>query len=262
VRLPFYKYHGCGNDFIFIDALQDKNLHVEKPAELVKRICDRHTGMGADGLAFLLPLADGEHTFRWDFYNQDGSAADMCGNAARCAALHFYLNHEQNAQGKFLSNAGTIHYKVLSPDKIELRMRDAKWGPPSIDYTLVNTGVPHVVVKVLNLDDKAALYQIARQYRYPKDLDKKGANISFYQLQGEAIRSVTFECGIEDFTLACGTGATACGLVAMRETQKPEIQVLLPGGNVWVRENTDGIFLIGPAVWVGQGVYVENETGL
>ncbi len=198
------KYSASGNDFLITHTFKKKNR-----SELAKHLCDRHNGVGADGFIVLVPHS--EYDFEWEFYNSDGSIAEMCGNGSRAASL-YALKHGlcQNSLS-FLTLAGKISATV-SCDIVETELTEHKFIKDNIsefgfEWKLVNTGVPHLVTFTDSL------------YRYNKDIakelrEKYNANVNFAMLEDGVIRVRTYERGVEDETLACGTGMAGCFLVA------------------------------------------------
>jgi diaminopimelate epimerase len=210
---------GTGNDFIIIDnrnrVVQDNGL-----AEFIKNVCRRKMSVGADGLILVEPSDRAD--FQWRFYNSDGSKAEMCGNGARCAARFAYINGIAAANLSFETEAGIINGQVIDdrakvriPDPADLRLDysiDLKDGPQTVSS--INTGVPHVVImkdSVENVD----VFGLGRQIRYHEAYAPAGTNVNFICQQKPGNLAIrTYERGVEDETLACGTGSIAGALVA------------------------------------------------
>ena len=217
-NIDFYKMSGSGNDFIIIDnrkrSVDDAGL-----MNFVANVCRRKMSVGADGL-ILIENADAVD-FKWRFFNSDGSVAEMCGNGARCAARFAYIKGIAGTEMSFETEAGIIHAKVAK-DQVKIKMPD----PTDLktDYALelenstlsvssVNTGVPHVVVEADNIDD-IEVVKLGREIRFHDVFDPAGTNVNFVCLQNDDIVAIrTYERGVEDETLACGTGAIACAIV-------------------------------------------------
>lgn len=241
--LEFYKFSGTGNDFIIFDGLKEGLLRqiagLERPA-FVARICQRARSVGADGVVFLEPSNDCD--FQWDFYNSDGSSAEMCGNASRCVAkLTHDLGYTKEAM-RFQTTAGVIEAQINVDKTISVQMASA---PPTMLEkavevksgkffgTFMNTGVPHFVMETER--DFEPMKQIARELRASKEFGAKGTNVTlFRKINTSHIMSLSFERGVEDFTLACGTGAVAAGLVFQRKQGEQETKVDVPGGRLFV----------------------------
>jgi diaminopimelate epimerase len=217
--IPFYKMSGAGNDFIIIDNRQqivsDANL-----AGFISKVCRRKMSAGADGL--ILVEASDRCDFRWRFFNSDGSPAEMCGNGARCAARFAYVNGIAGHALTFETEAGVVSAQI-DGDRVKVKMpdpRDLKLSYPlelsggSLDISSINTGVPHVVVMVAQIDDVDAV-ALGRGIRFHKVFAPSGTNANFVSRRtGNEIQIRTYERGVEDETLACGTGAIAGAIVA------------------------------------------------
>ena len=216
--VPFTKMNGAGNDFVLIDNRQGK-VHL-RPEDVV-RICHRQRGVGADGLLLLVPARTGQADWAWDFYNNDGSTAEMCGNGARCFARFIQRQAGTNGKASFETGAGIIT-ATYSGDRVKINLTPPKDLRLSEKVQLssgletihsLNTGVPHAVVFVPDAD-KAMVQGLGHEIRFHKHFAPKGTNANFVQVlaPGEiAIR--TYERGVEGETLACGTGVTACALI-------------------------------------------------
>jgi diaminopimelate epimerase len=219
--LPFVKMSGAGNDFVVID---NRALSHALACEQIARLCDRHSGIGADGLLAVEPSDRPEADFRMRYYNADGGEAEMCGNGARCFARFVHPLRRMDAERvRFLTPAGLITGEYLgddvrinltAPTETKLRQRaDFGWG--EIEYHFMNTGVPHAVVYVADAERAEVVAQgraIRRSAIFPR-----GTNVNFVQLTGSGTLVVrTYERGVEDETLACGTGVVAAALVTHR----------------------------------------------
>ena len=221
--IPVSKMSGTGNDFIIIDN-RDRIVENDGLAEFIRKVCRRKMSVGADGL-ILIESSD-KADFRWRFFNSDGSPAEMCGNGARCAARFAYLNGIAAENLSFETEAGIIKGQVKNgsamvkiPDPTDLRLDyslDLKNGPLTVSS--VNTGVPHVVVMKDSVE-AVDVFGLGREIRYHEAFAPSGTNVNFIcrQKSGQlAIR--TYERGVENETLACGTGAIASALVASCKT--------------------------------------------
>lgn len=194
------KYSANGNDFVIYHTFIKKDR-----SEEAKKLCNRQDGVGADGLIVLVP--HGEYDFEWDFYNSDGSYASMCGNGSRACAHYAYTNGLAPSSMDFLTGAGVIHAEVeedmvlseLTPPKI----LDKNITHNGKSWWLIDTGVPHLVSFV----DDISVFDIeeARELRY-----KYNANLNIAFIEDGNLRVRTYERGVEDETLACGTGMSAC----------------------------------------------------
>jgi len=218
--ISFYKMSGAGNDFIIIDN-RVPIIDESRLKELIVGACRRKLSVGADGLIL---IENSQHAdFRWRFYNADGSEADMCGNGARCAArVASILGIGNNGRMCFETGAGLIEAEVFASGQVSIRLTDAPL--PDLDRSIrlstgnatisfVHTGVPHVVMEVADVD-RIDVKAMGREIRYHADFAPAGTNVNFASPKGLrrlAIR--TYERGVEDETLACGTGSTAAALV-------------------------------------------------
>jgi diaminopimelate epimerase len=246
--MRFAKLQGSGNDFVVIDNRDGKveeflrflNLDIK---EFVKRVCAFHTGVGADGLILIEnPENPGNH-FKWQFFNSDGSAAEMCGNGSRCAVRFAFDEGIVGKEVRFETLAGVIKAYVLDGGKrIKVQLTPPKdyrevslsLDTQSIEGYFINTGVPHFVAVVNDLE-KIDVKKLGRAIRFHPEFQPKGTNVNFVEREGEdAIRIRTYERGVEGETLACGTGATASAIVAYKNgiVSKRPVRVLTKGGEV------------------------------
>ena len=234
--LRFTKMNGAGNDFVLIDnRLGDLRLE----ADQISKICDRHRGIGADGVLVLERAANGAD-FRMRYYNADGGEAEMCGNGARCFARYASRVAGPREELSFETPAGVIG-ATLQGELVRLEMsepKDLKLGITiplpgrQIAAHFVNSGVPHVVVPVDDLEN-VDVRGLGSAIRHHELFAPKGANANFLKERGDKQISIrTYERGVEDETLACGTGVVASALIfaAVRKTDGP-IGVLVRGGN-------------------------------
>lgn len=264
--LEFTKMNGAGNDFILAD---NRAGTISLTPEQVVRLCDRHRGIGADGLMLLIPSTSGKADWAWTFYNSDGSKADMCGNGARCFAR--YIQRTTGTDKKeitFDTAAGIIH-AAYHGDRVTLgltsphglRLNEAvNLTSGCVTIHTINTGVPHSCVFVDDAD-KVMVSSVGPEIRYHEHFAPKGTNVNFVQLLGpNHIRVRTYERGVENETLACGTGVTASALIASllhQFTSPVKIQVQ-GGGELEVSFERDGdtfrnVRLTGPADFVFEG---------
>lgn len=262
--LRFTKMNGAGNDFVLLD---NRSGGIQLNPAQITRICDRHRGVGADGILLLENAADGAD-FRMRYYNRDGGEAEMCGNGARCFAR--FANKVTGVKGKitFETPAGIIGAEPQG-EAVTLRMSDPTEFRLNVPLQLegenatvhfINTGVPHVVVPVSRVDVVRVPARGAA-IRYHERFSPKGANANFMEKCGpRSITIRTYERGVEDETLACGTGVVASALVfaAMEKAPGP-ISVLVRGGSeLTVDFEKDGerfrnVRLTGPAEFVFEG---------
>jgi diaminopimelate epimerase len=215
----FFKMSGSGNDFILIDN-RDQSMALGNIAEFVRIVCERKVSVGADGLIIIENSQRAD--FRWRFFNADGSEVDMCGNGARCAARFAYIRGIAKEKMSFETAAGIINAEV-SGDTVKVRLTEPRAMKlnisvmiegQSIEVNFVNTGVPHVVLFVHGLDGYD-VFNMGRKIRYHREFQPEGTNANFMEvIDRHTIRIRTYERGVEDETLACGTGAVACALIS------------------------------------------------
>jgi diaminopimelate epimerase len=263
--LAFTKMNGAGNDFVLIDNREQK---IKLTPTQVVRICDRHRGVGADGVMVLIPCVSRKADWAWEFYNSDGSTGEMCGNGARCFAR--FIQKQTGAKGEFTfeTEAGIISARFqgtrvtvnLTPPT-NLRLNEEL--PLSTGREVlhaVNTGVPHAVLFVPDAD-RAMVQQLGPEVRRHPHFAPRGTNVNFVQvLEPNRIRVRTFERGVEGETLACGTGVTASALIAARVHRfGSPVKVQVQGGDqleVSFREQNGDfadVRLTGPAEFVFEG---------
>ena len=216
--LPFVKMSGAGNDFVVID---NRALNYSLTGDQIARLCDRHFGVGADGLLAVEPADRAEADFRMRYYNADGGEAEMCGNGARCFARFVHPLRRNDAERvRFTTPAGLItgeyvgdeiRINLTAPTETKINQRaDFGWG--QIEYHFMNTGVPHVVVFVSDAE-KAEIVAHGRAIRR-SPIFPRGTNVNFVQVTDSSVLIVrTYERGVEDETLACGTGVVASALL-------------------------------------------------
>ena len=197
------KYSASGNDFVIYHTFKKKNR-----SSIAKKLCDRFNGVGADGLIVLIPHS--EYDFEWQFYNADGSEAEMCGNGSRAAAMYAYENSLASKTMRFLTLAGVIEARVegdeVTSELTPYRLIKDAFMQDGFEWKIYDTGVPHLVT-------------IAPVEKFDKELAKKmreqyNANVNFAQIKDGVLYVRTYERGVEDETLACGTGMCASFLVA------------------------------------------------
>ena len=266
---PFYKMNGGGNDFVLFDN-RKKNLPEDYSA-LAKKVCERKFSIGADGLLVL--EEDAQADFRMVYYNSDGSRADMCGNGARCIARLAHLLKAAPLKMNFQTDAGlmaaevsgdSVKVNMVNPKDLRLDLSLKLEDQKEFSASYVNTGVPHAVVMVTDLE-KIDVRDLGRKIRYHKEFAPAGTNANFVQLKDPRTLLVrTYERGVEDETYACGTGAVASAVIGGIQGQVTSpVECLTKGGEILrvyfkVQEVSQGIsvsdvFLEGPAVLCFQG---------
>ena len=253
--ISFNKYQGAGNDFVLIKNIPQTFGHYE--SLLISRLCDRHFGIGADGL-ILTELCKG-YDFRMIYFNSDGSRGTMCGNGARCAA-HFTMRHLTGFRDLvFMTDDGPHSAKPLDGNMVEISLSDTVGVKESPDGMLVNTGVPHLVIFTDNLNAIDVTTR-GRALRFSPHYSPEGVNVNFVQVADGRLKVRTYERGVEEETLACGTGVTASAIAAALTGKivTAEVEAETRGGMLKVRYNltdngADNIYLTGAASFVYSG---------
>lgn len=256
MQLEFYKYQGTGNDFVMID--NRSQIFPKDNLKLVAQLCDRRFGIGADGLILL--ENDSDTDFRMVYYNSDGNLSSMCGNGGRCLVAFAKKLAVINDSCTFIATDGLHHATITADGLVSLQMIDVSEVKISPDYAFLNTGSPHHVQLVENLES----YNIKENgaaIRYGELYGTAGSNVNFvHQINGNTFSLRTYERGVEDETLACGTGATAVAIAmnATGKTNATSIHLNVEGGKLEVtfdkkEEQFTNVFLIGPAEFVFKG---------
>ena len=254
MKLPFYKYQGPGNDFVMVD--DRTNFFPKNDTKLVAFLCDRKFGIGADGL--ILIQNDKKSDFRMVYFNADGKEGSLCGNGGRCAvSFAWYLGII--AESTTFKAVDGLHCANLNGSTISLQMRDVSEIKVKPNYFFLDTGSPHHVQVVENLE-VIKVFEEGKKLRYGL-YGEKGSNINFVQQEDDSTLAIrTYERGVEDETLSCGTGVTAVAL-AMHFAKKvvdTEVHVNTRGGELKVSFDIEGqtyknIYLTGEAKQVFKG---------
>ena len=268
--INFYKMSGSGNDFIIID---NRNNIVDESdlSNFIVNVCRRKMSVGADGV--ILVENTGNADFKWRFFNSDGSVAEMCGNGARCVARFAYLNNIAGSNMSFETLAGLVKAEVIE-ERVKVKMTDPfdletdvtielKNGLTSI-YS-INTGVPHVVMVKNSIDD-IDIVKIGREIRYHDRFSPAGTNVNFVcHIKDNTIAIRTYERGVEDETLACGTGAAASAIVMAHKMKLDSpLSVLTRSGeylNIFFKEKEGqyyDIYLEGDARIIYKAQFLED----
>jgi len=269
MKLKFAKIQGTGNDFIVINNLSgsfEKFSESLPQEQVVRTLCSRRTGVGADGLIL---IEDSEvANFKWRFFNSDGSTAEMCGNGMRCVARFAYEEGIAPERMTVETEAGIVEAEVRGRDvKVKLTPpSDLKLNLSVEGLTLhfINTGVPHAVVFVNRLKE-VDVENVGRKIRFSELFSPKGTNVNFAEVQLNKVLLRTYERGVEGETLACGTGAVASALVAAKVFGlKSPVEVEVSTGErlkVYFDENLKDVYLEGPTTWVYNGELKKEVLG-
>lgn len=273
MKMEFDKFSGAKNIFLIGEK---QNLTEDSLKKITKKICDPFDGFFADGAVFMETL--GPNEFKWHFYNSDGSSAEMCGNAVRCAH-RFIKNKNPQADtvtihtlsGKIISRFQNDLFYVQMTKPSPQRVQDLSFGifdPPfeliefksvaSTEAYFVDTGVPHLVIEIHRWEEALKLKEMwlfLRKHRH----FSKGTNVTLVQIQSpNSVKAISFERGVDDFTQACGTGAVAAALYVESKTNQKQITVTMPGGSLSVDTSKESPILSGQAITVGH-VIIELE---
>jgi diaminopimelate epimerase len=255
--MEFSKYHGAGNDFVIID---DRSVSFDHTNQgLIAHLCDRHFGIGADGLMLLRNHP--EYDFEMVYFNADGKPSSMCGNGGRCLVAFAYRLGVIQSKTTFMAVDGIHHAEVLSNDQVKLAMNDVETIiEPDADGLLIDTGSPHYLIRKPSID-QLDVFSEGRAIRNSDPFRKEGVNVNFLERKGNEVFIRTYERGVEDETLACGTGVTAAALaMAHWESMSSPIQVKAVGGvlSVDFERTANGfknIWKTGPVQHVFDGQY-------
>jgi diaminopimelate epimerase len=252
--LKFYKYQGTGNDFVMIDNRE--NVFDKNNIQLVQMLCDRKFGIGADGLILIENIEDLD--FNMIYFNADGTQS-FCGNGSRCAVAFAKFLGIIEKQAMFLSTDGEHEAWITENGEVSLKMHDVESIEKGNDFYFINTGSPHYITEVSNLKEIDVLEK-GKAIRYNERFNLEGTNVNFVKYNEESIEVRTYERGVENETLSCGTGVTATAL-AWADKYKlsyGKVPIITQGGQLSVgfKRNEKGfndIWLIGPATYVFKG---------
>lgn len=275
--MRFTKMNGAGNDFILLDAIAAP-FPLPHAAPLARILCDRRRSIGADGLMVVCP-AQGQGDYRMLFYNADGSIGEMCGNGARCICRYGYEHGYAGEEQHIETTAGPVtgwriteeQYRVRlnTPSVVQLQ-RTLRLGQREYACGYVELGrpgIPHLTVEypALARQEEQTLRELGRALRSHPELEK-GANVNFYELIGpDTVLERTFERGVEDFTLACGTGtgSVVTVLTLLGRVSGENVAVQQPGGTLYVDarrvgERIETLELTGPAEMICTGEILDR----
>ena len=255
MEVSFYKYQGTGNDFIILD--NRSGAYDQLTEDQINKICDRRFGIGADGL-MLLGLKDG-YDFSMKYFNADGKEGSMCGNGGRCLVKFAFDMGIAKEVYHFLAVDGVHEATMKSDGYIRLKMQDVNSIQLNDGDMILNTGSPHFI-RFTNDLENLDVYKEGRSIRYSEHFKEKGINVNFVEKSGGSIRLRTYERGVENETLSCGTGATAAAIAFAQNIGYNKVSVKVEGGLLEVEFNriSDNeyreIWLNGPAVFVFKGI--------
>ena len=256
--INFSKFHGAGNDFIIINAIKEQILLSD---DLIYNICNRRTGIGADGLMLLSPSEN--YDFKMRYYNCDGKESTFCGNGGRCIAAFAYQQGiiKEHATYEAVDGIHDVSVSLISFNEyhVELTMRDILSFKLNDDSLLIDTGSPHYVKKVNNLKELDVNCEGAK-IRYDQNISTDGVNVDFLLNDNGKIHIRTYERGVENETLACVTGVTASAIAASLWYGGNNIDVYTQIAKLNVRFNKENdtfrnVVLSGPATHVFDGLF-------
>lgn len=256
MKTTFWKYQGTGNDFIIIDNRENKYDSLNESQIL--NLCDRKFGIGADG--FMMMNKKEGYDFEMKYFNADGKPGSMCGNGGRCMVKFAYDMGIHKYTYNFVATDGEHQAEIDIHNHIRLKMKDVSEVEYHSGYVVLNTGSPHFVKfanDVVNVD----VVETGREIRNSKQFKENGINVNFVEnIDDDSIFVRTYERGVEDETLSCGTGVTACALVSAHNALGfNRVEVKTPGGKLSVEFNKindsefNEIWLCGPAEMVFSG---------
>jgi diaminopimelate epimerase len=260
MKFQFFKYQATGNDFVILD---NRDKKVSFTQEQIQRICDRKFGIGADG--FMLIETDTKLDFNLKYFNSDGSQS-LCGNGSRAAVSFASSLGMINGKTSFLAHDGPHDAELLTGGIVRLKMGDVDEVTKLEDDFFINTGSPHFI-RIVDRVEHYPVYEEGRKIRYSEDYRPGGTNVNFVELQdNNRIFVRTYERGVEDETLSCGTGVTAAAMAAALLGYKSPIRIKTRGGDLSVeftfRPSAEPsghagtfteVYLIGPAKMVFTG---------
>ena len=254
MKIKFYKYQGAGNDFVMIDN-RDNNFPVNTAT--IAKLCDRNFGIGGDGLILL--ENDSEQDFKMVYFNSDGNESTMCGNGGRCI-VRFAHDLEVTSDNMTFNAIDGLHHAKVDGETIRLQMIDINEVEDHDSYLFMNTGSPHHVEFVDNVKN-VDVFNRGKAIRNGAPYYEKGSNVNFVEvLPNNQLKIRTYERGVEDETLACGTGITAAAIASYVRgfVQSNNVAIEALGGKLSVnfdeKNNTfENVWLNGPAVRVFEG---------
>jgi diaminopimelate epimerase len=258
MQIPFVKYQGTGNDFILVD---DRSHFFKEDPGLISGLCHRHFGIGSDGLLLLRNKAG--YDFEMVYYNPDGSPASFCGNGGRCIVAFAYSLEIIGLNCTFIAADGEHRAEILEEQGhesiVRLEMRDAEIIESGPQFCYLNTGTWHFVEFVDHVDAVDVTGR-GHETRNRKEFSPHGTNVNFVSMGLDSISVRTYEKGVEDETLSCGTGVTASAIAASIVRGGHEFKVLTRGGELNVQFSRNGkqftdIRLTGPVKKVFEGQY-------
>lgn len=275
--MKFTKMQGAGNDFIVINNMELK-MSVNKLPIIAKKLCERKVSIGADGF-MVVDYPEGNADFKMRFYNQDGSIGEMCGNGARCISRYAYLNKIAGKQMKIETGAGLVYSEILEGRQVKVQLNNPEVIKlnndiiiDGVEYEcsyieLGNPGLPHAVIKYdLTQTNDSEIFKVGKKIRYYGGFPK-GANVNFFEIVDSSTAKVkTYERGVEDITLACGTGSAsvAVALILKGYLKGKKVKIIVPGGELFIEvemnnDKIEKLYLIGDTNVVAEGKVMDED---
>ncbi len=281
MKIIFHKYSGAGNDFILFSAEENPDLKINE--SFVKKVCERRTNIGADGVLFV-EKADG-YDFEVTYFNSDGSTGSLCGNGARCA-IHFAVKNQiaksndvvftsggQTYSGELLDDE-IVRFKLNHPENLKLDFElELKAG--KVNASFIDTGSPHAVLFAEDLQkigveqslssEEFPVVPLGKEIRHHDYFSPSGTNVNFVEIADDHLVIRTYERGVEDETLACGTGSVASAMITfLKHGIKPPVKLLTKSGKFltvdfdYAEKEFSNVNLIGPAEEIFTGYFYLN----
>ena len=258
MKIPFSKYHGAGNDFIIVNGFE-QTIPFSKDSNWIKDMCHRRYGIGADGLIIAAPSKESD--FEMIYYNSDGGLGSFCGNGSRCVVDFLYSKNMIDSETRFLASDGLHHAKIQRSGWAEVKMRDVEQIELRDKRFILDTGSPHLVEFVNDLQ-KINVVADGRKLRNLPEFESEGVNVNFVERIGSTLKMATYERGVENETYSCGTGVIAAAITDVFLNQisgDHTVEVLTKGGGFQVRcifqdNRFEHIWLCGPTACIFDGI--------
>ena len=241
LTIPFVKAHGNGNDAIIF--IKENCPSIIEDANFIKEVCKRKTGIGSDCIIVLSNVSN--YDFKMDYYNSDGSWETFCANGARCAVQYLYQKNLIASRTQFLAGDG-IHEAKIEKHKISLKIKSPQFISKKLKVKnyegyLVDSGAIHFCIRVNNLEEIKDIEALGKNIRYSKEFMPKGVNVNFFEIiNTDLIKVFTYEKGVEEMMLSCGSGSVASAFICSELIKiKDKINIINPGGKLMVSFNKE-----------------------